>query len=84
MTYNEAIERAQELLYLVNKEFKLSDGETEQIKTVVAWEEDKGNWQPHVCFFNWAGESTEKDGEITHMNVDKFLKTYQLLPAPGR
>jgi hypothetical protein len=84
MTYNEAIERAQELLHLVGKEFKLPDGETEQIKTVVAWDEGNGNWQPHVCFYDWAGESEKKNGEISHMNVDKFLKTYNILPEPGK
>lgn len=75
MTRQEAIERATELRYLIGKVFILPNGETEQVKAVVAWEEPNGNWQPHVCFYNWAGKSAE-DGEIVHMNAVEFTNKF--------
>jgi hypothetical protein len=76
MTHSEAIEQAQKHLHLIGKEFRLPDGETESIKTVVPWDEGDGNWQLHVCFFGYGEESG--DGIITHMNLDDFLSKYKL------
>lgn len=81
MTHDEAIRKAQEHLYLVGREFKLKDGETESIKAVVAWDEGNGNWTPHVCFYDW-GEDNQ-DGRITHMSVEEFLGTYDQIPGSG-
>jgi len=74
MSHDEAIEQARKSLYLIGKEFKLDDGETESIKAVVPWEENEGNWQPHVCFYNWGEENP--DGKITHMNLEEFNRRF--------
>jgi hypothetical protein len=76
MTHDEALTATQEHLHLIGKEFKLQDGETESIKAVVAWDEGGGNWQPHVCFYNWSEENT--DGKITHMNLEEFNRQFNL------
>jgi hypothetical protein len=75
MTHEEALKKSQEYLSLIGKEFRLPDGETESVKTVVAWDEGQGNWQPHVCFYN-CGEENE-DNIINHMNLQAFFRTYQ-------
>ena len=76
MTHDEAIEKSTEYLYLVDRAFLNSNDEIETVKAVVAWEESDGEWQPHVCFYNWA---TSKQGQMSHMRVGDFLKVYQLL-----
>jgi hypothetical protein len=77
MTHSEAIEEAKKHLHLIGKEFKLPDGETESIKTVVAWDEGNGDWQLHVCFYGHGEDSG--NGIISHMNLKEFLKTYTFL-----
>jgi len=74
MNHEEAIQKSQEYLSLIDKPFKLPDGETETVKAVVAWDEGNNNWQPHVCFYNWSEENT--DGRITHLSVQEFLEKY--------
>jgi hypothetical protein len=74
MTHDEAIERSKEYLHLVDKPFLNSNNEKETIKAVVAWDEGNGNWQPHVCFYNWP--ETEQ-GVMTHMRVQEFLSHYK-------
>ncbi len=79
MSHDEAIEQSKNHLHLIGKQFKLKDGETESVKAVVPWDEGDGNWQPHVCFYNW-GEDND-DGKITHLNVETFFKNYEPIPA---
>jgi hypothetical protein len=74
MTHDEAVSEAKKHLYLMDRKFRLKDGETETIKTVVAWDEGNGNWQPHVCFYDW--EKSE-DGEILHLSIDEFFRKYE-------
>jgi hypothetical protein len=74
MTKQDAINSAEESLHLIGKKFRLPDGETETVKAVVAWEENPGDWQPHVCFYDW-GEHNP-DGHIAHLNVHVFKETY--------
>lgn len=76
MSHDEAIEKSKEFLYLVDKPFLNSNGEKETVKAVVAWEEKEGDWQPHVCFYNWA---TTNQGQMSHMKVEDFLQRYQLI-----
>ena len=76
MTKEEAIRQAQDHLYLCNRVFLLEDGETETVKTVVAWETANDDWEPHVCFYHWGEENP--DGKITHMPVREFLDRYSL------
>ena len=76
MTHDEAISKCRDYQYLVEKPFLNSKDEKETIKAVVAWDEGDGNWQPHVCFYNWA--ATEQ-GEMSHMRAEEFLKKFQLL-----
>jgi hypothetical protein len=83
MTHDEAIKAAEKLLYLVGRKFRLMDGETETVKTVVAWQQADGSWLPHICFYDW---EKNEDGKILHLPVDEFIKTYQQLdgtPAGG-
>jgi hypothetical protein len=74
MEREDAIKTTQQHLHLIGKSFKLPDGETETIKAVVAWDEGNGNWQPHVCFYDWGVHN--EDGRITHMNVKEFEEKY--------
>ena len=76
MTHDEAIDKSKDFLYLVGQAFLNSNDEKETIKAVVAWEEADGDWQPHVCFFNWA---SSHQGQMSHMRVDDFLARYQLI-----
>ena len=76
MSHEEAIEKCKEYQYLVERPFLNSDDEKETIKAVVAWDEGEGDWQPHVCFYNWARTS---QGQMTHMRTSEFLRKYQLL-----
>lgn len=76
MTHDEAIEKSTEYLYLVERPFLNSNDEKETVKAVVAWEEKEGDWYPHVCFYNWA---STKQGQMSHMRVDDFLRSFQLL-----
>ena len=80
MSHDEAIEKSKEYLHLVDKPFLNSKGEKETIKAVVAWEESQGDWQPHVCFYNWAGTS---QGQMSHMPVNDFLNRFQLIEDGG-
>jgi hypothetical protein len=75
MTHEQAIEAAKQHLHLVGKKFKLKDGETETIKTVVAWKEGENNWQPHVCFYNW--DEHDSENPMTHSGIEKFFKEYE-------
>jgi len=83
MSHDEAIQAAQDHLHLVGTEFKLPNGETESIKAVVAWKEAENDWQPHVCFYNWAEEENPEggDGQISHMNLEEFIRTYLSMDA---
>jgi hypothetical protein len=77
MTHEDAIEKSREYLHLVDKAFINiinSNNEKETIKAVVAWEEEPGNWQPHVCFYNWP---ETQQGDMSHVNVNEFLRTYK-------
>jgi hypothetical protein len=76
MSHEEAISEVHQHLDLVGREFQLHTGEKETVKAVVAWDEGKGNWQPHVCFYDWDEESP--DGEIIHMNLFRFMEEYSL------
>jgi hypothetical protein len=78
MTHEQAIEKCRDYLYLIDRHFLNSNDEKETIKAVVAWDEGDGNWQPHVCFYDWP-ETTQ--GRITHMPVEKFLSSFQLLKS---
>jgi hypothetical protein len=82
MTHDEAIEQSKNHLHLIGKEFLLADGELESIKAVVPWDEGEGNWQPHVCFYNWGEENP--DGKITHMKIADFMKNFTVRVDPGR
>jgi hypothetical protein len=74
MSHTEAIESANKHVFLVGKKFRLSDGETETIKAVVAWQEHDGEWNPHVCFYDW---EKNDEGKILHMKLDDFFRKYQ-------
>jgi hypothetical protein len=76
MTHSEAIKEVQLNLELVGREFMLNNGEKETVKAIVAWDEGRGNWQPHVCFYDWDEEQT--DGEIVHMNLYRFLEDHSV------
>jgi hypothetical protein len=76
MTHEEAILKSHEYLHLVDRAFLNRKSEKETIKAVVAWEEEPGNWQPHVCFYNWADTH---QGVMSHMNAREFLDKYQPL-----
>ena len=76
MTHEEAIEKCNDYQHLVERPFINSHDEKETIKAVVAWEENEGDWQPHACFYNWAATS---QGQMSHMRVEDFLKSYQLI-----
>lgn len=74
MSHDEAIEAAKKHLYLIGRKFALPDGEVETIKAVIAWDEGNGNWQPHVCFYDW---EKSDDGVIQHLNIGEFSRTYR-------
>lgn len=76
MTHDEAIKSCSQYLHLVDKPFLNGNDEKESIKAVVAWDEGDGNWQPHVCFYNWARTS---QGDMSHMRAEEFLRTFQFL-----
>lgn len=76
MKHEEAIEKSQTYQHLVERAFLNRNHEKETIKAVVAWEEEPGNWQPHVCFYNWP---ETQQGVMSHMNVEEFLHKYQPL-----
>lgn len=76
MTHDEAIDKSMEYMYLVGQAFLNSNDEKETVKAVVAWEEGEDDWQPHVCFYNWA---SSHQGQMSHMRVEDFLNRYQLI-----
>lgn len=76
MSHEEAVEKCNEYLHLVDRPFLNSNDEKETIKAVVAWDEGDGNWQPHVCFYNWA---SNKEGHMSHMRAADFLKSFQMI-----
>jgi hypothetical protein len=73
MSHEEAINKCQEYLYLIDKHFLNRHNEKETVKAVVPWEEEKGDWQPHVCFYNWPDTS---QGVMSHMNLHEFIEKF--------
>lgn len=76
MSHDEATEQSRKFLHLIGKEFLMKDNTPANIKAVVPWDEGNGNWQPHVCFYDWGRNVA--DGEMTHMNLGDFFRKFNV------